>query len=102
MAVCSFPRTFLPFPPLTSLKSANGEAELYAYLPLLPSNTRALLSVPDSHENSDYGFSVGRGAWRFESGKWFAVATRMKLNEVGREDGTFFPRKRLWIMMNKA
>ncbi|EIM80912.1 uncharacterized protein STEHIDRAFT_87240 [Stereum hirsutum FP-91666 SS1] len=66
---------------------ANGEAELYAYLPLLPSNTRALLSVPDSHENSDYGFSVGRGAWRFESGKWFAVATRVKLNEVGREDG---------------
>lgn len=65
----------------------NGEAELYTYLPLLPSNTRALLSVQNSHENSDYGFSVGRGAWRFDSGTWCAIAVRAKLNEVGREDG---------------
>ncbi|KAI0061853.1 polysaccharide lyase family 14 protein [Artomyces pyxidatus] len=67
---------------------ANGLGELYAYLPLDPTNTARLLAVPPfSHQNPDYGFSVGRGAWRFTSGKWIKVATRIKMNDVGQENG---------------
>ncbi|ETW74606.1 polysaccharide lyase family 14 protein [Heterobasidion irregulare TC 32-1] len=67
---------------------ANGAGELYAYLPLTPTNAERLLRVPPtSHENTDYGFSVGRGAWRFQSGRWHCVAIRVKMNHVGRENG---------------
>lgn len=73
----------------TTLRS-DGRGELYTYLPLNDVNRRALLSVPDSIENSDYGFSVGRGVWKFVSGRWYAVAIRVKMNHVGEEDGEWF------------
>ncbi|GJF00127.1 hypothetical protein PsYK624_164060 [Phanerochaete sordida] len=64
-----------------------GAGELYAYLPLNDTNAAALMAVPQTHRNPDYGFSVGRGLWKFEPGRWIAVAERVKMNTVGQADG---------------
>lgn len=44
---------------------------------------------PQSIENSNFGFSVGRGAYKWEKavGNWVAVACRIKLNDVGYANG---------------
>lgn len=73
---------------LTEDRREGGAGELYAYVPLNDENVAALKAVPNSHQNSDYGFSVGRGLWTFESGQWTAVAERVKMNTVGQADGT--------------
>ena len=66
----------------------DGKGELYTYLPKHPSNDASLKSIPpQSIRHPDYGFSVGRGAWTFQPGKWTAVAERVKLNTVGKADG---------------
>ena len=61
----------------------------------MPSNNDRLLEVPGSKINPDFGISVGRGMFNygFSGGVWKTVATRVKLNEVGREDGMAFVRK---------
>ncbi|KAJ3515018.1 hypothetical protein NLJ89_g2016 [Agrocybe chaxingu] len=74
----------------------NSVGELYAYFPLTTENRDQLLAVPPkSIENSDYGFSVGRDAFRFDRavGRWIAVAFRIKLNDVGCTNGEI----ELWI-----
>jgi hypothetical protein len=64
---------------------------MYAYVPLLDSNVKSLLSVPPfSVQNPDYGISVGRGAFQFVSGTWTALCTRLKLNRTGEQDGEQF------------
>ena len=56
--------------------------ELYAYLPLLQQNADAVAKVPPvTDENPVYGFSIGRGAFTFPTGKWITVAQRIKLND---------------------
>ncbi|XP_006460565.1 hypothetical protein AGABI2DRAFT_203648 [Agaricus bisporus var. bisporus H97] len=68
----------------------NGVGELYTYLPPVEGNTKVLKSVPpQSIENSNFGFSVGRGAYKWEKavGNWVAVACRIKLNDVGYANG---------------
>ena len=71
---------------------AGGKGELYAYLPLVPSNTSRLLAAPpESHQNSDYGISVGRGAWHFVADRWMQVVFRVKLNDVGVDNGMHPP-----------
>ncbi|KAF8641434.1 hypothetical protein AX16_009947 [Volvariella volvacea WC 439] len=75
---------------------ANGEGELYTYLPLTDNNRTQQLKVPPySKQNGDYGFSVGRGAFSFRNavGSWMSVALRVKMNEVGKEDGEL----QLWV-----
>jgi hypothetical protein len=72
---------------------ADSVAELYTYLPLTPENAKCLKSVPPrSIENSDYGFSVGRGAFHLDVavGQWVAVALRIKLNNIGSTNGCFY------------
>ena len=65
-----------------------GKGEIYAYIPLNDTNADRLLEVPpESHKNPDYGFSVGRGAFKFPKGAWTTIAERVKLNEVGKADG---------------
>ncbi|KAF9512951.1 polysaccharide lyase family 14 protein [Hydnum rufescens UP504] len=52
-----------------------GLGEIYAYLPLVPSNDEQLSKIPPfSRRNPDYGFSIGRGAWA-------------RLNRIGAHDG---------------
>ncbi len=67
--------------------SANGVGELYTYLPPTEINLERLRTVPSSHEISDYGFSIGRGAWTFDSGRWMSLAIRVRLNDVGIQNG---------------
>ncbi|KAI0090833.1 hypothetical protein BDY19DRAFT_905074 [Irpex rosettiformis] len=65
-----------------------GQGELYTYLPNNPANTASLRSIPPkSIQHPDYGFSVGRGAWTFQPGRWTAVAERVKVNTIGNADG---------------
>ncbi len=62
--------------------------ELYAYLPHESRNTERLLPIPPkSIKHPDYGFSVGRGAWTFNTGRWTRVLEVVKVNTVGKEDG---------------
>ncbi|KIJ94831.1 polysaccharide lyase family 14 protein [Laccaria amethystina LaAM-08-1] len=64
--------------------------ELYTYLPPTPRNAHQLSRVPPlSKENSDYGYSVGRGSFHLDRavGRWMSVAFRVKLNDVGEENG---------------
>ncbi|KAJ6624152.1 hypothetical protein B0H10DRAFT_2174541 [Mycena sp. CBHHK59/15] len=75
---------------------SKGVGELYTYLPLTPQNREKLLSVPpSSKENADYGFSVGRGAFKFDIavGKWVSLAFRVKLNGIGANNGEV----QLWV-----
>ncbi|KXN87085.1 hypothetical protein AN958_09295 [Leucoagaricus sp. SymC.cos] len=74
----------------------SGVGELYTYLPMEGKNTEILKKIPPRFvENSNYGFSVGRGAfdWTKAMGKWMAVACRIKLNDVGQSNGEI----ELWI-----
>jgi hypothetical protein len=78
----------VPLLTIARVSRAGGKGELYAYLPLTPTNTARLLAVPpESHQNADYGISVGRGAWRFAADRWTYVAFRVKLNDVGADNG---------------
>ncbi|KAF7364797.1 Polysaccharide lyase family 14 protein [Mycena venus] len=66
---------------------SKGLGELYTYLPLTPTNRERLLAVPpSSKENSDYGFSVGRGAFNFDiaAGKWVSpsVSCQVEYREL--------------------
>ncbi|KAF8634310.1 hypothetical protein AX17_004262 [Amanita inopinata Kibby_2008] len=67
----------------------NGVGELYVYLPVTPSNTRRLLAVPPKSypHASNYGVSVGRGAFHFKLGYWTTITQRIKLNDMGQENG---------------
>jgi len=84
----------------------NSLGELYAYIPLTSTNRKQLLAVPPrSIANPDFGFSVGRGSFRFRTattasntsvdplpgegggGGWNYVWERVKLNTIGQEDG---------------
>ena len=70
--------------------SERGMGELYAYLPHEQRNTDQLLPIPPkSIKHPDYGFSVGRGAWSFASGKWTRVLELVRVNTLGEEDGEF-------------
>ncbi|KAF9445950.1 polysaccharide lyase family 14 protein [Macrolepiota fuliginosa MF-IS2] len=73
-----------------------GVGELYTYLPLVESNSEILKKVPpQSIQDPNYGFSVGRGAfnWVKAVGNWIAVACRIKLNAIGCSDGEV----QLWV-----
>lgn len=49
-----------------------GDAEVYAYLPT----------------SVEHGTSLGRGAWRWPTGRWACVEQAVRLNTPGRSDGT--------------
>lgn len=65
-----------------------GSGEIYSYMPESEKNTKVLLTVPPkSYGNPQFGFSVGRGAFVFQRGRWVTVAERVKLNNPGEENG---------------
>jgi len=73
---------------------AGGAGEVYAYLPLTSTNSERLGAVPpQSIENPDYGFSVGRGAWTFHRGAWNVIAERIQLNDPGQNNGAL----QVWV-----
>ncbi len=72
----------------------DGEGELYTYLPLTDENAAAHLTVPPlTVENTDYGFSVGRGSFNFTAGEWFTITERILLNDPDSYNGQV----RIWI-----
>jgi len=69
---------------------ANGQGEVYTYLP--PSgestNKKAVCSPSNAHCDGDYGWSLGRGDWSWETGKWQTIAQKVTLNTPGKNDGS--------------
>lgn len=65
----------------------SGEGEVYTYLPLTSTNEKVQLAVPGTVGNPEFGISVGRGAYSFAPGEWVTVLERMKLNDVGKNNG---------------
>ncbi|TDL14743.1 hypothetical protein BD410DRAFT_858017 [Rickenella mellea] len=66
----------------------NGTGEVYAYLPLTEKNNAVMLAVPPMADaNPDYGFSVGRGSFKFPAGEWVTVAERIKMNDPSKTNG---------------
>ncbi|KAG8976147.1 hypothetical protein FRB90_009269, partial [Tulasnella sp. 427] len=77
----------------------NGDAEIYAYLPLNETNKSVLSQVPPKSKlNPDYGFSVGTGSFKFVPGEWAVVAQRVKLNDEGAANGELD----LWVNGEKV
>ncbi|KAI0344981.1 hypothetical protein BDW22DRAFT_1343311 [Trametopsis cervina] len=67
---------------------AAGEA--YTYLPpSFKANDRVCDIAPFSDCNPTYGASVGRGAFDFAIGAPTAVSMRVRLNDVGQQNGEF-------------
>ncbi|KAJ1305672.1 hypothetical protein OPQ81_010411 [Rhizoctonia solani] len=72
---------------------AKGVGEIYTYIPNIPSNHEALKNVPPvTHCNPDFGWSVARGSFYFNSGEWTTIAERVRLNDIGCANG----RIQLW------
>lgn len=57
---------------------AGGRGELYEYI---------------VNADTDYGLSVGRGAWTFPTGRWIELQLEVVLNTPGKADGT----ARAWV-----
>lgn len=62
--------------------------EMYTYLPPSYTANQAVCDIaPKSECNPTYGASVGRGSFNFVAGQSNAVAMRVRLNDVGQENG---------------
>ncbi|KAI8967614.1 hypothetical protein BDF20DRAFT_805967, partial [Mycotypha africana] len=63
-----------------------GEGEVYAYLP-------DSVQRPDLCDNKvnicnpDYGFSLGRGTFKFTTGEWISVRQTLTINTAGKKNG---------------
>ena len=67
---------------------ADGAGEFYTYLPPgYDANDRVCNVKPKSECNPTYGASVGRGSFKFQAGQSTAVSMRVRLNDVGQENG---------------
>jgi hypothetical protein len=60
----------------------DGEGEVYDYLPV----------------SETWGTSLGRGYWKFDTGKWILLEMQITLNEVGKNNGT----TTIWINGKKV
>ena len=66
----------------------DGKGELYTYLPPDYSANKRLCNVaPESDCNDTYGASVGRGSFKFTAGARATIGQRVRLNDVGKENG---------------
>ena len=65
-----------------------GAGELYTYLPPGIEANKKVCSVPPKSECNDvFGQSVGRGSFTFTPGKRTTIGQRVRLNDVGQENG---------------
>ncbi|KAI0337208.1 hypothetical protein BDW22DRAFT_1340232 [Trametopsis cervina] len=66
----------------------DGAGEIYSYLPPDRSANKAVCDVPPfSTCNDVYGASVGRGSFNWKAGGSTTVSIRVRLNDVGKENG---------------
>ncbi|KAJ1567566.1 hypothetical protein HK096_009430, partial [Nowakowskiella sp. JEL0078] len=70
---------------------SNGLGELYLYHPELQSSNRVSFCniSPASYCNSNYGDSIGRGAFTIIPGQWNTVRQIITLNTPNSDDGSF-------------
>ncbi|KAG7447391.1 uncharacterized protein BT62DRAFT_980379 [Guyanagaster necrorhizus] len=65
----------------------DGAGEIYTYLPLSFDANSNFCSNEGSECNPTYGTSVGHGAFSFKAGEGTTVSERVRLNDVGQENG---------------
>ena len=66
----------------------DGKGELYSYLPPSEKANKAVCNVaPESECNDTYGASIGRGSFYFKAGSRTTIGQRVRLNDVGKENG---------------
>ncbi|KAF9464529.1 hypothetical protein BDZ94DRAFT_1281921 [Collybia nuda] len=65
-----------------------GSGELYMYVPK-DKQSRALCFHPQSVCDTAYGFSIGRGSFKWARGTWTTVQQSIALNTPGKRDGSF-------------
>ncbi|KAI0689030.1 hypothetical protein C8T65DRAFT_520831, partial [Cerioporus squamosus] len=66
-----------------------GLGELYLYAPKDKQTAALCKTPPKSVCDSDYGFSIARGAFQFATGKWTHIRQTVVLNTPGKQDGGF-------------
>ena len=68
---------------------ASGAGELYTYLPKGDTNINACKASGSGAicNNEIYGLSFGRGEFTWPMGQWATVQERVKLNDVGQNNG---------------
>ncbi|KIY68782.1 polysaccharide lyase family 14 protein [Cylindrobasidium torrendii FP15055 ss-10] len=66
----------------------DGEGELYLYAPK-DKQTKALCDDPRSTCDAAYGFSIGRGSFKYAKGGWTNLEQTVVLNSPGKQDGIF-------------
>ncbi|KAF7975020.1 hypothetical protein HWV62_10645 [Athelia sp. TMB] len=66
----------------------DGMGELYLYAPKAK-QTKALCSDPRSVCDAAYGFSIGRGSFRYAAGGWTHLRQIVTLNTPGKQNGVF-------------
>ncbi|EJD35383.1 hypothetical protein AURDEDRAFT_130652 [Auricularia subglabra TFB-10046 SS5] len=71
---------------------ADGDGEIYAYLPELPENDSPM-NLTGSVKDPTYGLSIARGTFKFAAGQWTVVAQRVRMNQLGAKDGEL----ELWV-----
>ncbi|KAK4688832.1 hypothetical protein P7C73_g1269, partial [Tremellales sp. Uapishka_1] len=70
-----------------------GKGELYLYAPKDKQTPSLCQTAPQSVCDSQYGLSIGRGAWTFPRGDWTTIRQDVWLNTPGQNDGGF----NVWI-----
>ncbi|KAI8391789.1 uncharacterized protein BYT42DRAFT_629798 [Radiomyces spectabilis] len=65
---------------------SNGMGEVYAYLPDTDQRD-GLCDVKNNVCNPKYGYSLGRGAWTFKTGRWTTVVQKLVMNTPGKPNG---------------
>jgi hypothetical protein len=63
-----------------------GAGEIYAYLP----ESKQRSNLCDNKVNicnPDYGYSLGRGLFKFSTGQWTTVKQSIALNTAGKQNG---------------
>ncbi|ESO99400.1 hypothetical protein LOTGIDRAFT_231062 [Lottia gigantea] len=68
----------------------HGDGEIYTYIPDQPSSFCDRSDIACSPAK---GTSLGRGKWRFPTGKWIKITEHVHLNTVGKNDGF----AKIWI-----
>ncbi|KIY48217.1 polysaccharide lyase family 14 protein [Fistulina hepatica ATCC 64428] len=66
----------------------DGHGELYLYAPK-DKQTNDLCNDKQSVCDASYGFSIGRGSFRWAAGAWTSVRQIVVLNTPGKQDGGF-------------
>ncbi|CAO3622235.1 unnamed protein product [Cunninghamella echinulata] len=64
----------------------DGQGEVYAYVP--PKlQSKNICKSNGNICNSDYGYSLGRGSWKFKTGAWNKLQQKVVLNTPGKKNG---------------